>query len=1173
MINLYSNQKDILDLNVNYGQTYSDKDFVVFEPTEIPEWDSVNDVKYHLYDIDGNYVTSSLPYWKFGVEDRQIKINPEQEIRNLGLDQGKYLYSYTFNQKVSLRELVVTEIDVARRWVKVEAATNRDRTFDVGFDYDTYGLYSLDFGRNLIYPTPVLQKQQTYLTGTTTLVTKSVYFHFITEVDSSIDIGTKVTLVKEISYPYFDAIELIPSAKVSNKRVLTPNFGINIQSSYAESTALKTWDDLLGTNTSNSERIISDYISSSLGPVVLNTNYSDFNEFIHFSSAEERVRNFYYKLGLIQTYNTDITTLGTVSGSSALSSITELTNKKNNLIGSFDGFEKFLYYESTGSYQRFTYDTGSFEPWPKTSDNPITLHHTTSSVALSYYNELLNKAVWYDENNIHALINSVPFHVKESKYNENYLDFVYMIGQYFDYIFMYIKHLTSKNQREDHPFSGISKDLLYEVASSMGWELDHGFQNDDLWKYLFGLNDSGTLLHSGSLRTKSTDSVMKEKWRRIINNLPLFYKTKGTARSVKAMFSCYGIPNSLLSIKEYGGPTVNNVKPEYEYERFSYALENGNNRYIKTRWSYLTDKNGSLQMPSMVELRFKPADELTLKYTNGYRYTLFQSGLGASTNWYVELEKTGSKSQRANVHFYLNGDLGWYTASVLDQKLLDNKFAYVSVTRLVNNDTGSINNEYTLRVKKFDDGLKTVDESSTLVINGSAHADSASYNQSWSTEGFFYAGNNDTPSPNSNYFTGSFQELRFWVNGLSNDTQTEHARSPLSYHGDTYTSSFDDLKFRLPLNYYLTLSATSSVSSTHPNQKLNLFSGSHALTGSLIGYSNSDLESIEETYVTTIPSIGGNNVNTNKVRIETNSVSGLLSPYASLQTSSFDTAPLDSPKLGIYFSPTSVIDEDIVYQSGYFDMGDYIGDPRDQLRSEYRGLEELKYNYFRKYQSKFDVTTYLNLIKQYDMSVFKQIKKLVPARAKLSIGVLMQPTLVSRTKARTHRSITKTQPYYTASIGNIVSAVSGEMLGYTCSISTSPYAASVYNLTEVKLDSSGDYQVLDLPQDVTNPFGLFISSSRPSYSHLQLRPIYATKDDAINQRVSYSIESPAERQDYRPQGLENSFYAGSRMSSPDFNSPSRDTIDGKAVIEVFNVSGNKIVYKKEDGLEGNLKVE
>ena len=47
------------------------------------------------------------------------------------------------------------------------------------------------------------------------------------------------------------------------------------------------------------------------------------------------------------------------------------------------------------------------------------------------------------------------------------------------------------------------------------------------------------------------------------------------------------------------------------------------------------------------------------------------------------------------------------------------------------------------------------------------------------------------------------------------------------------------------------------------------------------------------------------------------------------ELSQYDTAPLDSNKLGIYFSPQTMINEDIIAQLGFVSLDDYIGDPGD----------------------------------------------------------------------------------------------------------------------------------------------------------------------------------------------------------------------------------------------------
>jgi len=51
-------------------------------------------------------------------------------------------------------------------------------------------------------------------------------------------------------------------------------------------------------------------------------------------------------------------------------------------------------------------------------------------------------------------------------------------------------------------------------------------------------------------------------------------KTKGTKRGIRALLTCYGIPTTILDIKEYGGPAISgsSSNSEYQTEKFYYAL-------------------------------------------------------------------------------------------------------------------------------------------------------------------------------------------------------------------------------------------------------------------------------------------------------------------------------------------------------------------------------------------------------------------------------------------------------------------------------------------------------------------------------------------------------------------------------------------------------------------------
>ena len=95
----------------------------------------------------------------------------------------------------------------------------------------------------------------------------------------------------------------------------------------------------------------------------------------------------------------------------------------------------------------------------------------------------------------------------------------------------------------------------------------------------------------------------------------------------------------------------------------------------------------------------------------------------------------------------------------------------------------------------------------------------------------------------------------------------------------------------------------------------------------MFGFQSSDLVGVTEEYYTRTPSVGSNNILTNKVRVEANTLSGILDVDTKKERSQYDTAPVDTNKVGVYLSATRMYDEDIYNHTGFFDGDDYFGSP------------------------------------------------------------------------------------------------------------------------------------------------------------------------------------------------------------------------------------------------------
>ena len=113
----------------------------------------------------------------------------------------------------------------------------------------------------------------------------------------------------------------------------------------------------------------------------------------------------------------------------------------------------------------------------------------------------------------------------------------------------------------------------------------------------------------------------------------------------------------------------------------------------------------------------------------------------------------------------------------------------------------------------------------------------------------------------------------------------------------------------------------------------------------------------------------------------------------------------NSNQLGIYFSPVDVVNEDIMYSIADFNFDDFIGDPRDENKFQYKDLTHLRNEYFKRYTNTNNFFDYLRILSFYDKSVFDSVKSLLPARARTDLGVLIEPNLLERSKQVVGRGV------------------------------------------------------------------------------------------------------------------------------------------------------------------------
>ena len=335
-------------------------------------------------------------------------------------------------------------------------------------------------------------------------------------------------------------------------------------------------------------------------------DHTEYSDFIHFSSAKERLDNFKYKLDLISTYQSESN-----ARNSATSSLEAYSGSKDyyeglidTILNNFDHYDRFLYYESS-----------SFS-WPKIGTSKPYLPDTGNAGLAWYATQSLSASI-YDAENPHQLIHSIPEYLREDPNNSKYLLFIHMVGQHFDNLWIYAKNVTDKYDGDNRLTHGISRDLVENALQNFGIRL---YNSNKSSQELFSLFTGETYntgsesyvneIITGSNNIISQDHYKKQVYKRIYHNLPFLLKSKGTERGLRALMSSFGIP-SLYSSGSYTGLLVNQlggtISGSYNFGELLYVTSSLGKIRI--------DNTGSLVSGSTLS-KYVSIEKRDLKYAN-----------------------------------------------------------------------------------------------------------------------------------------------------------------------------------------------------------------------------------------------------------------------------------------------------------------------------------------------------------------------------------------------------------------------------------------------------------------------------------------------------------------------------------------------------------------------------
>ena len=609
-----------------------------------------------------------------------LTLNPETDVKNRGYNRGSLNVQYNFYKKLFNsafgRFYWIKEISTSRTELKLASQTISDISIRDGFNqyqaYITsknyYPVFYLNFGNN-----------QTVIANNVAYTEDSEGAYLLVKLyeplPAEYDLKTQLWLVDKVaeSVSFNVNIQVEAEAVQDVNRLRGPNYNVLLDNKNGQVTPYYNYNNLLASPVSSSFQKLTSYYQDR--SVDINVDYSSFNNFVHFSSAVERVGNFVYKLQLIESASANIGAQQAIIGGTGNVNIAASASVReqqiiDNIIKNFDIYEYFLYFNS------------SSWAWPKsTSTQPYVLYSVSSSQAQNFLGStntvptattqsLLFSASYYDSTNKDLFHNSIPQYLLDDPSNQPYITFLDMIGQHFDNIWVYYKDVSNRFNATNNPDTGISLDLVSDALRGLGFQL---FTNtnvsDNLYYTLFGINTDGSLLPptgsekitaiggkyvTSSLATISAGDIQDEIYKRLYHNLPYLYKTKGTARSIKALISIYGIPEQILTVREFGGNVTGSLdgildlnSSEYKVNISTSSLEISSS--LLSPYTTVQYYQGNTRLNSTnVEVGFSPADVINTNITAsqgtfsldqligspGYQYSSSYSPLVSASNAY-----------------------------------------------------------------------------------------------------------------------------------------------------------------------------------------------------------------------------------------------------------------------------------------------------------------------------------------------------------------------------------------------------------------------------------------------------------------------------------------------------------------------------------------------------------
>ena len=678
-------------------QTYAPSDTALINTSLITaNFGTPNDyIEYFIKDQNGLVLNSNYYVTEYNIGSNVnsitnttsvLELDPETDARVSGYNRGIVNVKYNFLTKWLLsspdpvnnfwiKEISTsrTEIKVARQDLSNTQLANAFGDFNTALAADAYYPdFYLNFGSDVL----VIGVNAVYVEENGS---GYVIFKLYEPLPSEFDVKSTFWVVTEAANPaeFNVSINVTPETVVDYTQLQGPNFKVSVKDKVGQTTPYYNYTSLLSTSVTSSYQQLQSMMQEQ--GIDINVDYSDFTNFVHFSSATDRLYNFNYKIQLIESASAGIAAGQTNTGAALLQQQIDST------ITNFDGYEYYLYFSSAST------------AWPKQNSSiPYVLYSATSSQVTSWLggvqtapNGITTMSMYwsssrYDDLNQDLLLYTAPSYITEDLNNQPYFLFLNMVGQMFDNIWIYLKDVTNLYAANNNPFKGISLEEVADAIRNTGIQLYTNTSiSDNIYYSLLGINQTGSALPptssaystiaysssslyplsgnaylsqslalppfgeelinrfvttfitgsanvTSSFATLPNSQITAEIYKRIYHNMPYLLKTRGTRRGVQALITCFGVPESILTVHEYGGYNIYNVAGIQDISNtkiLTGSVLNISSSLLSPFTTIQYYQNDQDKSSDDLEIGFSPADSINASITSsGYVTSSTQPG-------------------------------------------------------------------------------------------------------------------------------------------------------------------------------------------------------------------------------------------------------------------------------------------------------------------------------------------------------------------------------------------------------------------------------------------------------------------------------------------------------------------------------------------------------------------